>query len=433
MKVSTSATEPRDANAEPSAERNLRINTNSLIVANAVTGVLGLVFWIAAARTFPAREVGVAAAQINSAVMLAFLSILSIDTIYERFLPVAGSHARSLLKHGFLVVAVVAALAGSALVVFGPRESLFESGWTMATYPVFVVVLAVFTLQDKATAGLGVARWSAVKNAIHSVGKLIVVLALAWTGAAVSIVLAWGATAAAIALFVLVALNRRARSNPRFLAAPNLPSRQQLWSYFGSSFALTVCWALPNLAVPLIVLTQVGAEANAYFAVSWALIIALYVTLDLIVSPYVAEAAANPDKVMSLTWRMLRTLTAVTCMGSIGLAVVAPVMLSVVGAQYRSEGQGLLYLAAIFVPLAAVTAVYEGFARLKRRLRLLLLVRCVATVVIVCGSLILTRTAGVSGVGWACLAAESVAAAVLIGPVIRWIRRAQLGKEGVHQ
>ena len=200
MKVSTSATEPRDANAEPSAERNLRINTNSLIVANAVTGVLGLVFWIAAARTFPAREVGVAAAQINSAVMLAFLSILSIDTIYERFLPVAGSHARSLLKHGFLVVAVVAALAGSALVVFGPRESLFESGWTMATYPVFVVVLAVFTLQDKATAGLGVARWSAVKNAIHSVGKLIVVLALAWTGAAVSIVLAWGATAAAIEL-----------------------------------------------------------------------------------------------------------------------------------------------------------------------------------------------------------------------------------------
>jgi O-antigen/teichoic acid export membrane protein len=431
--MSVSATEPRDARAEHSSERNLRLNTNSLIVANVVTGALGLVFWVAAARLFPAREVGIAAAQINSAVMLSFLSILSLDTIYERFLPVSGTHARSLLKHGFLLVAVVAALAGTALVVFGPRESMFDSGWEMVSYPVLVMVLAVFTLQDKATAGLGVARWAAAKNAIHSMGKLIAVLALAWTGAAVSIVLAWGVTAAVIALYLLFALDRRSRSNPRFLGIPNLPPRQQLWSYFGSSFGLTACWAVGNLAVPLIVLTQVGAEANAYFAVSWAIIIALYVTLDLIVSPYVAEAAANPDKVISLTWRMLRTLAVVTCMGSIGLAVVAPAMLSVVGAEYRTQGQGLLYLAAIFVPLAAVTAVYEGFARLQRRLRLLLGVRCVATVVIVCGSLILTRTAGVSGVGWACLAAESVAAAVLIGPVIVWIRRARSGEEVVHQ
>ncbi|HET6734144.1 lipopolysaccharide biosynthesis protein [Mycobacterium sp.] len=433
MTLDAAQSKPTNTDGEHSAERNLRLNTHALIVANVVTGALGLVFWVAAARLFPAKEVGIAAAQINSAVMLSFLSILSLDTIYERFLPVSGTHARSLLKHGFLLVAVVAALAGTALVVFGPRESMFESGWEMASYPILVMVLAVFTLQDKATAGLGVARWSAAKNAIHSMGKLIAVLALAWTGAAVSIVLAWGVTAAVIALYLLFALDRRSRSNPRFLGIPNLPPRQQLWSYFGSSFGITACWAVGNLAVPLIVLTQVGAEANAYFAVSWAIIIALYVTLDLIVSPYVAEAAANPGKVISLTWRMLRTLMVVTCMGSIGLAVVAPTMLSVVGAEYRSEGQGLLYLAAVFVPLAAVTAVYEGFARLQRRLRLLLLVRCVATVVIVGGSLILTRTAGVSGVGWACLAAETAAAAVLIGPVMLWIRRARSGEKVVHQ
>ena len=429
MNLTPAAVIPLDDDAEHPAERNLRINTNSLIVANMVTGVLGLVFWIAAARLFPAREVGIAAAQINSAVMLSFLSILSIDTIYERFLPVAGTHARTLLKHGFLVVAGVAALAGTALVVLGPRESMFDSSWSMACYPLIVVVLTVFTLQDKATAGLGVARWSAAKNAIHSVAKLVVILALAWTGTAISIVLAWGATAAVTAFYVMVALIRRARSNPRFLVEPNLPSRQQLWSYFGSSFALTVCWALPNLAVPLIVLTQAGAAANAHFAVAWAIIIALYVTLDLIVSPYVAEVAAHPEKIAALTSRMIRTLTVVACVGSVGLAVVAPVMMSVVGAEYRDQAQGLLYLAAIFVPLAAVSAVYEGIARVQRRLRLLLGVRCVATVVIVSGSFIGARAVGISGVGWAYIVAESVAAAVLLGPVVLFIRRVRVGKE----
>ncbi|TFV59922.1 lipopolysaccharide biosynthesis protein [Mycobacterium sp. PS03-16] len=433
MSLSRPETKPRDPDAEHPAERNLRLNTYALIVSNLLTGALGLVFWIAAARLFPAREVGIAAAQINSAVMLSFLSILSIDAIYERFLPVAGTHARSLLKRGFLLVAAVAAVAGSALVVFGPKESLFDSGWTMASYPLLVVVLTVFALLDKATAGLGVARWSAAKNAVHSLAKLIVIVALAWTDEAVTIVAAWGATAAVAAVYLLIALEHRSRSNPQFLGIPYLPSRQQLWSYFQSSFGLTACWAIGNLAVPLIVLTQVGAEANAYFAVAWAIIIALYVTLDLIVSPYVAEVAAHPDKVMSLTWRMIRTLTLVTCVGSISLVVVAPAMLNVVGAQYRDEGQGLLYLAGIFLPLAAVTAVYEGFARLQRRLRLLLAARFVAMLVMVGGSLILTRAVGVSGVGWACLAAESVAATALLGPAVLWIRRAQSGKALVQR
>jgi O-antigen/teichoic acid export membrane protein len=130
---------------------------------------------------------------------------------------------------------------------------------------------------------------------------------------------------------------------------------------------------------------------------------------------------------------MIRTLTVVACTGSVGLAVVAPAMMSVVGTEYRDQAQGLLYLAAIFVPLAAVSAVYEGVARVQRRLRLLLGVRCVATAVIICGSYIGTQWIGVSGVGWAYVVSESLAAAVLIGPVILWIRRARSGKEVVHQ
>jgi O-antigen/teichoic acid export membrane protein len=420
---------PRDVKDELPAERNLRVNTFSLIVSNVLTGVFGFLFWVAAARLFPAQEVGVAAALIASAMMLSTLSILSIDTIYERFLPVAGTRAGALLKHGFFVVTVVAMLSGAALVAFGPRHPLFESGWAMAGYPVLVMVLAVFTLQDKATVGLGVARWSAAKNSIHAVAKLIVLLVLAGTGVAAPIVLAWGVTAAASALCILVAMHHRSRSNPRFRETPNLPSRHQVWSYFGSSFGITAVWAIGPLVVPLIVVTRVGAVANAHFAVAWAMISALYVTVHLVISPYVAEVAAHPGKVASLSWRMVRTVTTVTCLGSVGLAVLGPIMLSVVGAEYRVQAQGLLYLGAIFVPLSAVTAVYEGVARVQRRLRLVLAVRCVATLVVVCGSLIGTRSLGVAGVGWAYLAAESLSATVLLAPVVFWLQRATHERE----
>jgi O-antigen/teichoic acid export membrane protein len=183
--------------------------------------------------------------------------------------------------------------------------------------------------------------------------------------------------------------------------------------------------------VPLIVVTQVGAVANAHLAIAWAIIGALYLTVHLVVSPYVAEVAAHPAKVAVLSWRMVKMLIAVACLASAGLLIVGPVMLSVVGAEYRAEGQGLLQLAAIFVPLSVVGAAYEGFARVQRRLRLQLAVSCMSAVVIVCGSLIATRSLGVTGVGWAYLAAESVKAAVVLTPVIIWLRKRMYEYQGV--
>lgn len=418
---------------ELGAESNLNVNTISLIVSNAVICVLGLCFWGVAARVFPANDVGVAAALINSALMLSTLSILSIDRFYERFLPVAGTRATEFLTRGFFIVATVSTVGGVGLIVFGPRHALFTSGWVMAAYPVFVMVIAVFILQDKVLAGLGVARWAAAKNTLHAVSKLVVLVlvamlagagALAGTAAAsTAIVAAWGGTAAVIATYVLLAIRRRCRNHPRFQLTPKLPPWGELWSYFGSSFGITAMLSIGALVVPLIVVAQAGAAENAYFQIAWQFVSALYLTVHLVVSPYVAEVATHPDKVAALSWRTVRMLIAVAVAGSAGLLILGPFMLSLVGAEYRTGGEDLLQLAAIFVPLSVVGAAYEGFARAQRKLRLQLTMTFVATVIVIVGSLIGTRYLGATGVGWAYLAAESVSAIVLIGPVTNWLRR----------
>ena len=422
MKPPTSEVELTAA-VDPSAERNLRVNTVSLVLSSVLTGLMGLAFWGVAARLYPAEEVGVAAALISSAVTLSTLSILSIGRLYERFLPMAGRSAGSLLTRGVLVVAVTATLSGIGLVLLGPRNALFQSGWAMALFPVLVMVLAVFTLQDGITAGLGVARWSAAKSAFQAAAKLALIVAFAATDSAVAIVTSWGVTAAAAVLCVFVAVRHRCRSHSRFLRPSSLPPRRELWSYFGSSFGSTVIWSIGPLMVPLIVVSQLGAAENAYFAVSWAIVSALYFALHLVVSPYIAEVAANPDRVADLSWRLVQMVGAVACVGSLGLVVVGPFVLNLVGEEYRVHGQPLLDLAAVFIPLSAVGAIYEGIARVQRRLRLMLGMLCVSASLIVFGSMLGTRLLGVAGVGWAYLAAESVSAAVLIIPTVSWLRR----------
>lgn len=414
----------------PAAGRNMTVNSLALIASSLLTGILGLVFWGVAGRLYPATEVGVAAALITSALMLSMMSMLSIDNIYERFLPVAGEKAGSLIKRGYVIVVMTSLLAGVGLVMFGPRDQLFSSTWAMVCYPLLVMVLAVFTLLDKTAVGLGVTKWSAVKNLVHAIVKLAALFALVWTGSGASIVLAWGATAAAGTLLVLGAMRRRWRTHAQFRTPADLPAPRQLLSYVGSSFGITTLWLIGPLVVPLIVVSRFGAAANAHFAVTWAIINALYFAVHLVMSPFVAEAAAHPDKVAALSTRMVQMMAVVSVIGALGLVAVGPFVLGLIGPDYRSQGQGLLMLAAVFVPLSAVSAIYEGFARVSRKLTLMVVMRCVSTVTVVAGTVLITEHTGVVGVGWAYLAAEAIPAIVLLPPAIRWLRRARAHSAG---
>lgn len=53
-----------------------------------------------------------------------------------------------------------------------------------------------------------------------------------------------------------------------------------------------------------------------------------------------------------------------------------------------------------------------------RRLTLAVVTQCLATVVIIVGSLVFSASIGVAGVGWAYLAAETLTAVILAGPLI---------------
>ncbi|QBJ98808.1 lipopolysaccharide biosynthesis protein [Rhodococcus sp. ABRD24] len=395
----------------------------ALMASSVLTGLLGLVFWAATARLFPADQVGVASALISTAIMLSTLSNLSLGAMYERFLPVAGHRAGVLLISGFGVVALVALVLAVGMIILGPRDVLFENRLEILIYPLFVIALALFALQDQTVSGLGVARWAAWKNIVHAVVKLVAVIALAGTASALSIVASWGVTAALTVVTVFALMRAKVRRDPRYTLEPDLPPRRELGVYFGSSYGISALGSIAPLVVPLLVVVHVGAAANAYFAVTWSIVSALYIMVNLMVGPFVAEAAAHPEKLVSLAVRFVRTIAVVAVVGGLGLAFAAPVALQLVGAEYRTQGTPLLHLAAVFIPLTVVGAVYDGLARVDRKLTLAVVTTCLSTAVIIVGTIVLTRSIGVAGVGWAYLSAEAIRMVILLGPLVASLRR----------
>ncbi|WP_415975849.1 lipopolysaccharide biosynthesis protein [Rhodococcus sp. 077-4] len=414
------------------AGRNLALNSFAMMFSTIATGGLGLAFWAVAGRLFPVEEVGSASAVIASAVMIATLSNLSLGSMYERFLPTAGVHARSYVLRGYAAVLSLALVLGCVFLLIAPLDELFTTTTEIVTFPLFVGVLAVFALQDQTASGLGYARWAAAKNVFHAVVKLAVLAVTYETGRSFTIIAAWAVPAAIAAIVLFRAFGRKLKTDPRYRSAPNLPPRRQLWSYFGSAYGITALGTLAPLMIPIIVVSTLGAEQNAYFSLTWSIVSAIYVLIGVLVGPFVAEAAAHPDQFAKLAKRFIGLLCIVAAGGSFFLAVIAPFGLGIVGPDYRENGTIIVHLAAITIPLAVVGALYDGLARVRRRMRLAVVVQIAATIIIVTGSLTLSPSLGIAGIGWSYLAAEAFGAIVLLVPLIRWIRDLSRGGDAEH-
>lgn len=414
----------RRAGAPDGAGHRLVGDSVTLVVAQAATAVLGLAYWAAAARGYPEAEVGRGAAVISSAIMLGTLSNLSFGAMYERFLPVAGRRAGAVILQGFAVSAVVAVVLSSALMAWGPREELFAATWELFAFPLLVVTLGAFILQDQIAVGLHAARWAALKNVAHSVAKLLAVLALVGTASATAIVGAWGVCALACCAVVAVAVRRRLAARADRADSPALPHRRDLVAYFAASYGTSSIGIVAPLVVPLLVVDRLGVEANAHFAVTWALTVAFLGLLSIVVGPYVAAASADPTRLRHLTQRIAVVLAAVGLGGGFFLAVVAPFFLRLVGQDYAVEGTPLLRLMAVALPFAVVGALYSGLARYHRRLRLTVVAQVLSALVVIGGAAALVGPFGLRGVGYAYVAAELVVCAVLVVPLARWLREA---------
>ena len=409
-----------DADADTkSSDRNLALNSLALMLSTVVTGGLGLLFWAAAGRLYPVAEVGSASAVITSAVMLSTLSNLSLGSMYERFLPVSGWMARSFVIRGYLTITVFALVLGSGFLLVAPVSEMFTSTTEIVSFPFFVAVLAVFALQDQTSSGLGVARWAAAKNVFHAVVKFVLLLAL---------FAAWAIPAVLASVVVLRSILRALRTEARYKLAPDLPPRRELWSYFGSAYGITALGSLAPLLVPMIVVATLGAEANAYFALTWSIVSALYILISVLVGPFVAEVAGNPEQFSRLTKRFMTMVCIVALGGSFFLAFLAPFGLGLIGEGYRENGTIIVHLAALTIPLSVIGSLYDGLARVQRRMRLAVIVQVIATTIIIAGSLALSDSLGIAAVAWAYLAAEAFGAVVLIIPLIRWIR--ELSRRG---
>jgi O-antigen/teichoic acid export membrane protein len=364
-----------------------------MVASTAINTGLGMVFWIVAARRFPAAEIGVASAAVSAMSLLLSVGQLGLPLSLPRLLPAAGPGARRLLGRAFAAAVTASTIVGFAFVVVGRRtpglEGLLDNSAFTVWFVLSVPFCVIFAVQDFVLCALRRAVWTPTENLLYSAGRFALLVPLGGAGAA-GLYLAWTVPAAVAAIVVSAAVFRWVLPPGEVASGAGVPgwlTGAALVRLVSSDYVGGMAQQAAVRGLPLVVLAAAGSELSAYFYVAWTAVLALDTVLSNVVTAVTVEGATSEDRMRAHVRGLLKRGAAPTLACVAAAWITAPWALAVFGPGYDEATWCLRILAVGIVP-RAVLLVASAVARHERRPARILTLQVAPAVLTVSGALL---------------------------------------------
>jgi O-antigen/teichoic acid export membrane protein len=392
----------------------------ALVANEGVTAVLGLVYWVIAAREYSATAVGVDTAAISAMMFIAGVAQLNLMSALLRFVPVLRGARGRFIAICYLVAAVAAlACAGAFLLgldVWAPAlGELGASPGMVAWFVAATLAWCIFNLQDSALTGLGAAVVVPVANGVYGAAKIGLLVALvsvsphwgvyaSWTGGLLVVVPAVNAFAFRIAA--------RRRADAETVAPP--PTRSQIVRFVAPDYVGALLWLAAMTLMPVIVVGVAGPAETAYFSVAWMVSGPLLSISTSTGAAFVVAAAGDPARLGGYARSVLRQTTSLVVPAAAAIAVGAPYVLRLFGRGYADHASATLALLALSAIPNILTTLYVRIYRVQQRMRAVVALLAVQCGLVLTLGPILLAAMGIAGVGLAWLVSQTLVALALL-------------------
>ncbi|UUU20927.1 lipopolysaccharide biosynthesis protein [Streptomyces sp. DSM 40750] len=405
-------------------------NAYALMLNTGISAVLGLGFWLAAARYYTEASVGQGSAAIAAMKLLAGLTALTLMGALARFIPVAGRATGRLIFRTYAGSSVIVALAAGVFLLtlglWGSSYRFLHDPVNAVFFVLAVVAWSVLTLQDGVLTGLRSAMWVPVGNTVFSAVKLVLLVAFAAAVPTMGVFVSW---VAAIAMSVLPLgwlvfrrlIPKHVNATADHARPPSLKEigRFLAGDYTGSLFSLAVVYL-----VPVIVAAQVGAADNAYFYITTTIggtvnLLAINMGASLTV-----EGAHDPARLAANTRAALKRMARIMLPVCAGLFIGAPWILAVFGQGYADAATPLLRWFAVGAALRVVMETYFAVLRAQSRTAGLAWLQGLLCALVLGLTLALLPRMGLAGAGVAEISSLAVIVLIAAPRLYRIVRSA---------
>lgn len=408
------------------------------LVANTVgTTVVGMGYWAAAARLYGQQAVGRASALVAALILVSSIAQLSLANTLPRFMPAVGWRVARLVRCGYALASAAALAAGVAFVKLVPAVSpqwrfLAGSRVLALAFVAGVVVWGVFALQDAALLGLRKPAMVPVENTVYGVAKLAALIAVASVLPATGIFLSWVAPLVIVVPGVNWLIFHRYLASHQPAARSSSVRTREIIRFTSIDYLGGLLGQAYGNLLPLLVLSVLGATANAGFYIAWTIATGLELVATNFATSLLVEGAAAPGRLAELTRGTLARSLLVTLSGAAVLGFGARLVLSVYGHGYAARASMDLGLLSSGMVLYGLLTIAFSLDRIVGRVGRATLSRLALAVLVLLGSWLLMPRFGIDGVGVAWLGANILVAAARLPAIVRvaWPRPAPEASPG---
>ncbi|MGA4847943.1 lipopolysaccharide biosynthesis protein [Streptomyces sp. G5(2025)] len=379
-----------------------------------ISGVLGVGFWLAAARYYSEPAVGQGSAAIAAMKLLAGLTALTLTGALARFIPIAGRATGRLIFRTYAGSSMAVAFAAGVFLLtldsWGPSYRFLHGPVHGAGFVLAVVAWSVLTLQDGVLTGLRNALWVPVGNTVFSMAKLALLIAMAAAIPTAGVFVSWVASILVSVIPLgwlvfrrLVPRHVKATAGRARPPTPREIGRFLAGDYTGSLFSLAVVYL-----VPVIVASQVSSVDNAYFYITTTIggtvnLLAVNMGASLTV-----EGAHDPALLAANTRSALRRMAVIMLPVCGVLFLAAPLILRLFGQGYADAATPLLRWFAVGALLRVVMETYFAVRRAQSQTSGIAWLQGLLCVLVLGLTLILLPRMGLTGAGIAEIAGLAV-------------------------
>ncbi len=389
----------------------------ALILTSGITSVLGLPYWVIAARSYSAAEVGIGSALVSTMLLLSSLATGGLKRSLIRFVPESGAGARRLVARTY-ALALATGSATALVFVLGvglwapELDVLHEDVLLGAAFVVGVGFWGLFQLQDSVLVALRRPWVVPLENVCFSVAKIVLLVGLAAIVPVAGVYLSWSLPALA-AVVVVNGWLVRTRATPAEVEGAVAATGREITRFAGLEHLASLLWHATMHATPLLVLALLGPAQNASYYVTTQIAYALYLLGSNVGDVLVAEGAIERRNLHRSLQTAARQVVTFLVPGVVALVVGAPWILAAFGGQYSGDATALLRLLALSAVPNTVVSLLVGVAHVRGRMRRVVGIYAAIAVASLAGGALVLGPWGLTGLGWVWLVTQAVAAVVL--------------------
>ncbi len=391
---------------------SLHRNAFYLIANTLVSSALGFIFWIVAARFYAPADVGLAAALIAVANLLAVFSNLGFNFGVVRFLPNAKDPAK--LVNTCLNFVAGASLILSALflllmpilspaLLFAREKAVFA-----LSFMSIVLVWAIFPLVDHVFVAKRTSNLVIVKSTVFNALKIPLAIFAAYLGA-FGIFASWGvamAIAGGVALLFFIP-----RILPGFIPSLTIDRAviNDIIHFSLGNHVAHLLYLAPSLILPLMVVNLLGGQMNAYFYVAFMIVEILFVIPTAVSQSLFAEGSTKKESVGEYIRNSLKMIYLLMIPAIVILLLLADELLLLFGPEYSIHGSGLLRVFALSGFFLGVNLTYITLLRLEKKVgEIIAISGFLALGILSLSYFLLISTGGIVAVGYSWLAIQGI-------------------------